>query len=93
MFTQKDTFKENYSTYIQSNNKATKIDYSILPQPKPQKDAINLILNQRTASLKNAPIQNSDKKQPPVIKPYTQFKGSKPLPTFKRDLKSWGIVC
>ena len=55
------------------------------------KETVNLILNQRTASLKNAPIRNSDKKKGPVIHPYQQFKGSVALPTFKKDLKAWHI--
>jgi hypothetical protein len=52
------------------------------------KSATNLILNERTSSLHRVPIQNSDKKQPPVIRPYSKFKGSEPLPTFKQDLKA-----
>lgn len=91
MFTQKDTFKQNYNHYLQSEKDATKINYKDLPQPKMNKEAINLILNQRTASLKNAPIQNSDKKKPPIIRPYNSFKGTTILPTFKKDLKLWHI--
>ena len=91
MFIQRDNFKENYNTYLKSNYNATKINYKDLPEPTMNKEATNLILNYRTASLKKAPIQNSHKKQAPVIKPYTQFKGATILPTFKKDLKLWHI--
>ena len=91
MYIQKDTFKQNYNQYIKSEKDATKINYKDLPEPKTNKEATNLILNQRTASLKNAPIQISDKKQAPVINPYNNFKGATILPTFKKDLKLWHI--
>ena len=91
MYIQKDTFKENYNQYIKSEKDATKISYKNLPEPKMNKEAINLILNQRTASIKNAPIQNSDKKKPQIIRPYNTFEGATILPTFKKDLKIWHI--
>jgi len=91
MYIQKDTFKQNYNQYIKSEKDAIKINYKDLPEPQTNKGATNLILNHRTASLKNAPIQNSHKKQAPVINPYNNFKGSTILPTFKKDLKLWHI--
>ena len=91
MYIQKDRYLDVLANYKKFNEDSTKIDYSVLPQPKNNKETVNLILNQRTASLKNAPIRNSDKKKGPVIPPYQQFKGSVALPTFKKDLKAWHI--
>ncbi len=91
MYIQKDRYLDILANYKKFNEDSTKIDYSVLPQPKNNKETVNLILNQRTASLKNAPIRNSDKKKAPVIHPYQQFKGAQTLPTFKKDLKAWHI--
>ena len=93
MFTQKDIYPDVLKTYYKFNNETTKVDYSDNYTIKPMKYTTNLILNHRTASLKNAPIQNSDKKKAAVIHPYKSFKGSQALPTFKKDLKWWNIVC
>ena len=91
VFTQKDTYPKIIDTYIKAQNNATKINpYN--PDIKPMKATTNLILNQRTASLKNAPILNSDKKTAPIIKPYQKFEGTEALPTFKKDLKVWNLV-
>ena len=91
MYTQKDTYPDILSNYKHFNKDRTKVDYSDNYKIKPQKPTSNLILNHRTASLKNAPIRDSDKKKAPVIVPYKKFKGSQALPTFKKDLKAWHI--
>ena len=94
VFIQKDIYPTLINNYIKAQNNATKINpYNPVDDVKPMKSTTNLILNQRTSSLKNAPILNSDKKTPPIIKPYQKFKGAEALPTFKKDLKHWGIVC
>ncbi len=94
VFIQKDIYPKIIDTYIKAQNNATKVThYNPMDNVKPMHSTTNLILNQRTASLKNAPIQNSDKKKSVVIQPYKLFKGSTALPTFKKDLKHWGIVC
>jgi hypothetical protein len=94
VFIQTDIYPTLINNYIKAQNTATKINpYNPVDDVKPMKATTNLILNQRTSSLKNAPILNSDKKTPPKIKPYQKFKGSEALPTFKKDLKHWGIVC
>lgn len=91
MYIQKDIYPDILANYKKFNEQSTKVDYSGLNKIKPMKETINLILNHRTASLKNAPIRNSDKKEPPVIRPYSKFKGAEALPNFKRDLKAWHI--
>ena len=91
MYIQKDIYPQILATYNKFNEEATKVDYSGLGKVKPMKSTTNLILNQRTASLKPAPIMGSDKKKAAVIKPYRQFKGAEALPTFKKDLKAWHI--
>jgi hypothetical protein len=91
MFIQKDIYPEILKNNTKFSKQATKVDYSDIGIVKPMKGTTNLILNQRTASLHRVPIQNSDKKQPDVIKPYSKFKGSEVLPTFKKDLKAWKI--
>ncbi len=94
VFVQKDIYPKIIDTYIKAQNNATKINpYNPLDNVKPMKSTTNLILNHRTSSLKNAPILNSDKKSPPIIHSYQKFKGAQALPTFKKDLKHWGIVC
>jgi hypothetical protein len=94
VFIQKDIYPKIIDNYIKAQNTATKVThYSPLDDVKPMHSTTNLILNQRTSSLKNAPIQNSDKKKSVVIQPYKSFKGSTALPTFKKDLKWWSIVC
>ena len=94
VFIQKDIYPQIIDTYIKAQNNATKINhYNPNDDIKPMKATTKLILNQRTASLKNAPILNSDKKTPPIIKPYQKFKGAEALPTLKRDLKAWSLVC
>lgn len=93
MFIQKDTNVQVLDSYLKAQKNATKIDYSDIYKIKPQKPTTNLIENQRVSSLKNAPIKNSDKKEPPVIRPYSKFKGAEALPTFKKDLKAWSLVC
>tara|TARA_B110001450_G_scaffold44681_1_gene41235 strand:- start:10769 stop:11059 length:291 start_codon:yes stop_codon:yes gene_type:complete len=94
VFIQKDIYPKIIDTYIKAQNNATKVThYNPMDNVKPMHSTTNLILNQRTSSLKNAPIMNSDKKKPAVIHPYKSFKGSQALPTFKKDLKHWGIVC
>ena len=91
MYIQKDIYPQLLENYYKFNQQATKVDYSGQGTIKPMKSTTNLILNQRTSSLKNAPIMGSDKKKAPVIKPYSQFKGAQALPTFKKDLKAWHI--
>ena len=91
MFTQKDIYPEILKNNTKFSKAATKVDYSNIGIVKPMKSTTNLILNQRTSSLHRVPIQNSDKKEAPVIKPYSKFKGSEALPTFKKDLKAWHI--
>jgi hypothetical protein len=91
MFIQKDIYPEILKNNTKFSRQATKVDYSNIGIVKPMKSTTNLILNQRTASLHRVPIQNSDKKEAPVIKPYSKFKGSEALPTFKKDLKAWHI--
>ena len=94
VFIQKDTYAKEIKNYIQSQHNATKIEqYNPADSIKPMKATTNLILNQRTASLKNAPIKDSDKKKAVPIPSYNKFKGTTVLPTFKKDLKHWGIVC
>lgn len=93
VFIQKDIYPTLINNYIKVQNNATKINpYNPVDDVKPMKATTNLILNQRTSSLKNAPILNSDKKTPPIIKPYQKFKGAEALPTFKKDLKVWSLV-
>ena len=91
MFIQKDIYPEILKNNTKFSRQATKVDYSNIGIVKPMKSTTNLILNQRTASLHRVPIQNSDKKEAPVIKPYSKLKGSEALPTFKKDLKAWHI--
>ena len=91
MYTQKDIYPQILQNNLKFSKEATKVDYSDVGIVKPMKSATNLILNERTSSLHRVPIQNSDKKQPPVIRPYSKFKGSEALPTFKQDLKSWHV--
>ena len=91
MFIQKDIYPDILKNDTKFSKAATKVDYSDNYKIKPQKPTSNLILNHRTASLKNAPIRDSDKKKAPVIVPYKNFKGSQALPTFKKDLKAWEI--
>lgn len=94
MFIQKDIYPQLIDTYIKAQHNATKIEqYNPVDSIKPMKETTNLILNQRTASLKNAPIKDSDKKKAIPIPSYNKFKGTTVLPTFKKDLKHWGIVC
>lgn len=98
VFIQKDIYPTLINNYIKAQKNATKINHYNPNDDdvvKPMKATTNLILNQRTASLKNAPILNSDKKTPPtsfIIKPYQKFKGAEALPTFKKDLKVWSLV-
>ena len=91
MFIQKDIYPDILQNNSKFSKAATKVDYSDIGIVKAMKSTTNLILNQRTSSLHRVPIQNSDKKQPDVIKPYSKFKGSEALPTFKKDLKAWKI--
>ena len=94
VFVHKDTYPKIIDTYIQAQKNATKIShYNPVDNVKPMKETANLIENSRMSSLKNAPIRNSDKKTPPPINSYQKFGGSKPLPTFKKDLNHWGIIC
>ena len=51
MYIQKDRYLDILANYKKFNEDSTKIDYSVLPQPKNNKETVNLILNQRTASL------------------------------------------
>ena len=91
MFIQKDIYPDILQNNSKFSKAATKVDYSDIGIVKAMKSTTNLILNQRTSSLHRVPIQNSDKKQAAVIKSYSKFKGSEPLPTFKKDLKAWKI--
>lgn len=93
MFVQKDVYPDILANYKKFNKDTKNVDYSGLISFKAQKETINLIENLRVNSLTPAPILNSDKKQAPFIRPYSQFKGTRPLPQFKNDLKSWSIVC
>ena len=88
-----DIYPDLLIDYKNFQKQATKINYDDNYDIKPMKETVNLIQNMQTASIKNAPIRNSDKLKPPVITSYNQFKGSKPLPTFKQDLKHWKIAC
>lgn len=88
-----DNYKMNSDSmklYLSYNKDAQKIDNSTQPI-KPMKWTTNLILNQNISHLKNSPIMNSDKQKANVINPYSKFKGSEALPTFKADLKMWKI--
>jgi len=91
MYIQKDIYPQILANYSKFNKQRTEVDYSENGIVKPMKSTTNLILNQHTSSLKNAPIQGSDKKKPPVITPYNKFKGAQALPNFKRDLGWWHI--
>ena len=91
MFIQKDIYPDILQNNSKFSKQATKVDYSDIGIVKPMKSTTNLILNHRTTSLHRVPIQNSDKKQADVIKPYSKFEGSEVLPTFKKDLKAWHI--
>lgn len=92
VFLLKDTFAKEYAIYQQFSHKVpiTK------PHPikiKKQQKTDNLLLNMEIASLKNAPIQHSDKKQHGyAIRPRNRFQGEKILPQFKQDLKSWSVA-
>jgi hypothetical protein len=93
VFVQKDIYPKIIDNYIKAQNNATKIQhYNPLDNVKPMKPTTNLILDQRTASLKNSPIMNSDKKTAPIIPSYQKFKGATILPTYKEDLKHWRLV-
>ena len=89
---QKDIYPDLLKNYKNFQKQATKINYDNY-DIKPMKETVNLIQNMQTASIKNAPIKNSDKMKPPVITSYEKFKGSQALPTFKQDLKHWKITC
>lgn len=93
MFIQKDIYPNLLKDYKNFQKQATKINYDDNYEIKPMKETINLIENMRTNGIKNTPIRNSDKLKAPVITSYNKFKGSKPLPTFKQDLKHWKITC
>ncbi len=94
VFIQKDIYPKQIKTYVNAQDNATKIShYNPVDNVKPMHATTNLILNHRTSNLKNAPIQGSDKKKAAVIHPYKSFKGSQALPTFKKDLKWWNLVC
>ncbi len=93
MFIQKDIYPSILAEYKKFNAKTTEINYSNNYKIQPMKYTENLILNQEMKPIKNAPIQNSDKTNPHIIKPYHFFKGAKALPTFKQDLKSWSVCC
>ena len=67
--------------------------YNPIDNVESMKYTKNLVENSRVSSLKNAPIKNSDKQMPRVINPYRKFKGQEALPTFKRDLQAWSLVC
>ena len=91
MYIQKDIYPQILANNAQFNKQRTDVDYSENGIVKPMKSTTNLILNQHTASLKNAPILGSDRKKASVIPPYNKFKGAQALPNFKRDLKWWEI--
>ena len=93
MFIQKDIYPDLLKNYKNFQKQATKINYDDNYEIKPMKETVNLIQNMQTASIKNAPIRNSDKIKAPVITSYEKFKGSQALPTFKQDLKHWKITC
>ena len=93
MYIQKDIYPSILAEYKKFNAKTTEINYSNMHKIKPMKYTENLILNQEMKPIKNDPIQNSDKKKPDIIKPYHFFKGAQVLPTFKRDLKNWSVIC
>ena len=91
MFIQKDIYPQILANNAQFNKQRTEVDYSENGIVKPMKSTTNLILNQHTSSLKNAPIQGSDRKKASVITPYNKFKGAEAMPNFKRDLGWWHI--
>ena len=91
MYIQKDIYPQILANNAQFNTQRTEVDYSENGIVKPMKSTTNLILNQHTSSLKNNPIQGSDKKKAFVIPPYNHFKGAEALPNFKRDLGWWHI--
>ena len=91
MYIQKDIYPQILTNYSKFNEERTKVDYSENGIVKPVKYTTNLILNQHTSSLKNAPILDSDKKKAVGIPCYKKFKGAEALPNFERDLKSWHI--
>ena len=88
----KDTFQKEYAIYQQFLKKVP------TSQPKPfkmknMKKTDNLLLNMEISSLKNAPIQHSDKKQHGYdIRARSRFEGETILPHFKKDLKSWRVA-
>lgn len=92
VFLLKDTFAKEYAIYQQFLHKIP----TSKPKPfkmKNQQKTDNLLLNMEIASLKNAPIQHSDKKQHGYdIRSRSRFEGETILPHFKRDLKSWKLV-
>ena len=91
MYIQKDIYPQILANNAQFNKQRTDVDYSENGIVKPMKSTTNLILNQHTASLKNASILGSDKKKAVGIPCYKKFKGAEALPNFERDLKSWHI--
>ena len=52
MYIQKDKYPDILANYKKFNEDSTKIDYSVLPKPKNNKETVNLILNQRNGNIK-----------------------------------------
>ena len=88
----KDTFHKEYAIYQQFLKRVP----TSKPKPfrmKNMQKTDNLLLNMEISSLKNAPIQHSDKKQHGYdIRARSRFEGETVLPHFKKDLKSWGVA-
>jgi hypothetical protein len=92
MFIQKDTYPSLLKDYKASVKTAVNAEHNdITDKIKPLKWTTNLIEDIRVTESKTLPIQNSHLKKPPVIRPYSQFKGALALPTFKKDLQAWHI--
>ena len=92
MFIQKDTYVNTLKEYKASVKSAVNTQHNdITDKIKTMKWTANLVEDIRATESKVRPIQNSDKKQAPVIRPYERFKGALALPTFKKDLQMWHI--
>ena len=92
MYCQKDQFVKINKTYYEFLDKAVNIKKISTNEVDNQKPTINLIENSRPP-IKNAPIMNSDQKQPNKIRAYDKFTKWDPLPTFKSDLQVWNKKC
>ena len=95
VFILKDTFKNDKDTTLKLLRKNPKVDHPTF-DAKPWKPAEEIIMNSRIASLKNAPIQHSDKMDRGIhCRAITEYNGrtDPALPRMKADLKGYRNIC